>query len=235
MTGRLLPFCFLMVVATPASADSWANGVSVYSDRVRRGVSQTDGIGIAGEIKYNSDAGWYAGLWAGNVGYANVTGETIELLPFAAYGRRIGSVRAELGVLHHSYIGADRKIDYDELEVTFSRKLGPASLVVGGYYRLRNEAGGHSRYLSTDLRAPLATVARAKVALNVHAGLNRDPSNSRNDFEDQSIGLFATRGNSILGIGASRNNLSPVSVTPGAPAAGTRAYISFTQMFRKAH
>jgi uncharacterized protein (TIGR02001 family) len=235
MTTRALLFSALAMIAGPASANSWANGASFYSDRVRRGVSQTDGPGVAAEIKYNAEAGWFAGLWVGNVNYGNVTGESVELLPFFAYGRRFGSIRGEVGVLHHSYAGAKREIEYDEIELTLSRKFGPASIATGTYYRVRNESGGHSWYWFTDARVPLGTVAGAKVALSLHAGLYRDPAGSSDDYADQSVGLFATRGRAIFGLGASNSRLSRQSATPGADAAGTRAYVSFTRMFGRPH
>lgn len=225
----------LMLIASPASASSWANGVSFYTDRVRRGISQTDGPAIAGEIKFNADAGWFAGLWVGNVNYDNVAGESVELLPFFAYGHRIGSVRAEIGVLHHSYPGSNRPIDYDEAEFTLSHKLGAGSISGGTYYRLRNQSGGHSWYWFADGRLPLGSLEGAKVALGLHAGLYRDPAVSLNDYADQSIGLFATRGRAILGFGVSNSNLSRRSTTPGAPDSGTKIYISFTRMFRRSH
>lgn len=230
-----LLFGALLMLAGPATAASWANGVSLYSDRVRRGVSQTDGPGLAGEIKYNADAGWFVGLWVGNVNYDNVGGESVELLPFVAYGHRIGSVKAEIGLLHHSYPGANQGIGYDEAEFTLSRKVGLASISAGTYFRLRNEKGGHSWYWFADGRVPLGSVKGAKVALSLHAGLYRDPESSRNDYADQSLGLFATRGRAILGVGVSNSSLSRRSTMPGAPDAGTRIHASFTRMFRRSH
>lgn len=235
MKSRSFMFSALLLVAGPASAGSWANGVSFYSDRVRRGISQTDGPAIAGEIKYDADAGWFAGLWVGNVSYDNVTGESVELLPFFAYGHRIGSFRAEIGVLHHAYPGANRAIDYDEAEFTLSHKLGHGNLSGGTYYRLRNQSGGHSWYWFADGRWPLGSLEGAKVALGVHAGLYRDPADTLNNYSDQSIGLFATRGRAIFGLGVSNSNLSRRSTTPGAPDSGTKIYLSITRMFRRSH
>jgi uncharacterized protein (TIGR02001 family) len=235
MKTWFLVFSTLILVAAPATADSWANGVSFYSDRVRRGVSQTDGPSLAGEIKYNADAGWYAGFWVGNVSYDNVTGETVELLPFVAYDHKIRSITAEFGLLHHSYPGANRDIGYDEAELTLSHRFKWASISAGTYFRLRNESGGHSWYWFTDGRVPLGSLEGAKVSLSLHAGLYRDPAASRNNYADQSVGLFATRGRAILGVGVSNSNLSSRSTTPGAPDAKTRFYLSFTRMFRRSH
>jgi uncharacterized protein (TIGR02001 family) len=235
VTARVFLLGALVLVAAPATASSWANGVSLYSDRVRRGVSQTDGPAVAGEIKYNDDAGWFAGLWIGNVHYSNVREESFELLPFLAYGHRFGYLSAEIGVLHHSYPGASRGISYDEAELTFSHKFRKASVSAGTYYRFRNESGGHSWYFFTDARVPLAVIEGAKVALSLHAGGYRDPASSLNDSTDESVGLFATRGRAIFGMGVSNSNLSRRSTTPGAADAGTRVYVSFTRMFRRSH
>jgi uncharacterized protein (TIGR02001 family) len=235
MKAGALVFGALLQVAAPAAADSWANGISLYSDRVRRGVSQTDGPGIAGEIKYNTSSGWHAGLWVGTVNYDNVAGESFELLPFLAYDRKIGGLTAEIGVLHHSFFGTNRGIDYDEAELTVTHKLGKGSLSGAVYYRLRSQDGGHSWYWSGDSRFPLGSLEGAKVALGLNAGLYRDPGFSKNNYADASIGLFATKGRAIFGVGMSDSTLTRQSTIPGSSDAGTRLYVSFTRMFRRSH
>lgn len=225
----------LMLAAAPASAGSFANGISFYSDRVRRGVSQTDGPGLAGEIKYNASDGWFGGLWVGTVNYDNVGGSSFELLPFLGYDHKFGSFTGEVGLLHHSYPGTNRAIDYDEAEFTLSHKLGRGSVSAGAYFRLKNESGGHSWYWFTDARFPMGLVEGAKIAFSLHGGLYRDPTDSRNSYNDGSVGLFATRGRTILGLALSDSSLSRQSPMPGAPDAGTKISVSFTRMFRRAH
>jgi uncharacterized protein (TIGR02001 family) len=235
MKSRILLLGMLLLVAAPAAADSWANGVSLYSDRVRRGISQTDGPGVAGEIKYNADGGWYAGFWAGTVNYDNVGGESFELLPFLAYDHKFGGFTAEIGVLHHSFLGTNRGINYDEAEFTLTHKLGKGSLSGAVFYRLRNQDGGHSWYWSGDARFPLGSLEGAKVSLGLHGGLYRDPVRSLNNYADGSLGLFATKGRAIFGVGVSDSSLSRRSTLPGSPDAGRRIYVSFTRMFRRSH
>jgi uncharacterized protein (TIGR02001 family) len=232
---RTLLIGAVMLIAAPATAGSFANGISVYSDRIRRGISQSDGPGVAAEVKYNANSGWFGGLWAGTVRYDNVTGESLEILPFIGYRHKIGSFTAEVGLLHHGYPGADRPIGYDEAEVTLSHKLGKGSLSAGTYFRLRNESGGHSWYWFSDGRFPLGSSEGAKVALGLHAGFYRDPGDSRNDYSDASVEVFATKGRAIIGLGASDSSLSRSSPMPGAPDAGRKLFISFTRMFRRSH
>ncbi len=138
-------------------------------------------------------------------------------------------------MLHHSYPGSSRPIDYDEAEFTLSHKLGAGTISGGTYYRLRNQSGGHSGYWFADGRLPLGSLEGAKVALGLHGGLYRDPAASLNDYADQSIGLFATRGRAILGLGVSNSNLSRRSTTPRGARFGIEIYISFTRMFRRSH
>ena len=51
-----------VLVSLPSFASVSAN-VSIASDYIWRGMTQTDGIAVSGGFDYAADSGFYAGIW----------------------------------------------------------------------------------------------------------------------------------------------------------------------------
>ena len=63
----------LTMVSLPTFASVSAN-VSIASDYIWRGMTQTDGIAVSGGFDYAAEGGFYAGIWGSNVNFNDSTG-----------------------------------------------------------------------------------------------------------------------------------------------------------------
>ncbi len=82
------------MLATTATAQAEISGnVSMASDYIFRGVSQTDNqMAVQGGFDYEHESGAYIGTWASNVDsnfFDNHTDPEIELDLYAGYSRRV--------------------------------------------------------------------------------------------------------------------------------------------------
>ena len=63
----------ITLISLPSYAAVSAN-VSIASDYIWRGMTQTDGIAVSGGFDYAAECGFYAGLWGSNVNFNDSTG-----------------------------------------------------------------------------------------------------------------------------------------------------------------
>lgn len=102
----------------PASSLTW--NLSVTSDYVFRGITQTDfKPAVQGGLDYAfGDSGFYAGVWASNVDFADPDGPDIELDTYVGYSTDLGDDwNVDFSVVHYAYSGernAYGNLDYNE-------------------------------------------------------------------------------------------------------------------------
>jgi uncharacterized protein (TIGR02001 family) len=101
--------------APAVQAEGWSGGVAAASDKVQRGVSQSDGAAsLLADLGYRTDSGWAAG--AGVAALAPGS----ELSLSVSRGWQVdGDWAVQLGAAHYAYRGphAKRLYDYNELFV----------------------------------------------------------------------------------------------------------------------
>ena len=118
MKKLVLVMMILVMAAAPslaeeaASPHEFSGNVTITTDYVWRGVSQTDqNPGIQGGFDYAHASGLYAGIWASNVDFAG----SLEMDWYAGYANSFGGLDYDVFVLYYSYPGADD----DDAELNF--------------------------------------------------------------------------------------------------------------------
>lgn len=133
---------------------------AAQSDYVWRGMSSTDNnFSVNGGMDYSHDSGIYAGVWAGNVDFADDAGPTVEFDLYGGYAAEVGELSLDLGYITYNYDKA--AADYDTTEIYLAVATGAASAmfstdpdgVAGSYIE-----GGY------DLDLP------EEISMSLHAG-----------------------------------------------------------------
>ena len=92
---------FAQSAAAPASAFTTSGNLSITSDYVFRGLSQTAGkAAVQGGYDISHTSGLSAGVWASNVSSA-IGGLEIDL--YANYGFKVGAVDLSVGYINYTY------------------------------------------------------------------------------------------------------------------------------------
>jgi uncharacterized protein (TIGR02001 family) len=109
----------MALCSVPASAGSAGGQVAATTDYVFRGVSQSRGASaVQGDVHYQTEDGWVAGLWGSTVDLNPGKGATTEL---NFYGGRAwplgGDWSARLTVVDYVYPNDGATFSYDYVEV----------------------------------------------------------------------------------------------------------------------
>lgn len=123
-----MAFAAVFGAAAPAFADDVAFNVSVTSDYVFRGLTQTDkDPAIQGGVDFSTDSGWYGGAWASNVDFGDSTDAEVDI--YGGYTTEAGGFAWDFGAIAYTYVGAPDGVSYDtvELKAAASRAIGPAT------------------------------------------------------------------------------------------------------------
>ncbi len=89
-----------------AAQAEWSSTVTLASDYLFNGVSQTDEKpALQASLDWAGDSGWYAGAWASNVDFGDDTNLEVDL--YAGFYQDINdNVGLDLGVAQYTYHGA---------------------------------------------------------------------------------------------------------------------------------
>jgi uncharacterized protein (TIGR02001 family) len=127
------------VVVSPASAASLSSTVTLASDYLFDGVSQTQGDSssryghpaLQASLDLAFENGFYLGTWASNVDFGSEDPADVEIDFYGGYAWEIGNGTGfDVGVAHYTYTGAPRR-GYDYTEVYFG-----VTLPVGTEFKL---------------------------------------------------------------------------------------------------
>ena len=127
----------LIGAASSASAQTTVDAginVSVVSDYVFRGFSQTNEE-TALQAGFDMSAGsFYAGVWTSQVDFGDDTDWETDL--YMGYRSDVAGFTVDAGLIGYGYFGAPAGADYDyaEAKLAVSRAVGPASVGVAAYY-----------------------------------------------------------------------------------------------------
>ena len=103
-------------LSLPTFAGVSAN-VSFATDYIWRGMTQTDGPAMSGGFDYESEGGFYAGIWGSNVNFSDGAGSELDY--YFGYAFEIGSVGVDLGYVAFDYPKAT-DLDFEEVVLGLS-------------------------------------------------------------------------------------------------------------------
>jgi len=110
LTGLVAAPALAMAAEKPVSPHSLIGNISLTSDYVFRGVSQTqNGPAIQGGIDYAHASGFYLGAWASNVAWVKEGGykddSSMEIDLYGGYKGSLGDVGYDVGAITYYYPG----------------------------------------------------------------------------------------------------------------------------------
>jgi uncharacterized protein (TIGR02001 family) len=117
----------LAVAAAPPARAELSATLTLTSDYVWRGVSQTDEKpALQAEVEYAHDSGFYAGLFGSNVDFDEDVDDParVEIDMYAGWrGETEAGIGWDVSVLRYSYPDSTAKLDYNELVVSVTYGL----------------------------------------------------------------------------------------------------------------
>jgi uncharacterized protein (TIGR02001 family) len=90
----------LVLVSSSLHAGYSAN-VTFTTDYIWRGMTQSDGSAIQGGFDFESDSGFYAGIWGSNVNFNDGNGQELDY--YAGYTTSLGIIGVDLGYIIYDY------------------------------------------------------------------------------------------------------------------------------------
>ncbi|MCI4568073.1 TorF family putative porin [Lysobacter sp. CFH 32150] len=187
----------------PSTSGGVAGTVSLTSDYVFRGISQTDqDPAVQGGIEYAADSGFYIGAWGSNISWlSDLSSDAAPIsssLEFDAYGGYRGkfsdSVGFDVGALYYYYPGEfpDGFNSANTGEVYAGITVGPASsspLSVKYFYSLTDLFG----YVDSDGSGYLDLAVNWTFTpgwtLNAHGGKQWIENNEAFEYTDWKLGV----------------------------------------------
>jgi uncharacterized protein (TIGR02001 family) len=146
----------------PAHADAALSGnVSLTSDYVFRGVSQSDGhSAIQGGFDFTNDLGGlpvYVGVWSSSVDFGSTVDAGIELDIYAGIRPEFGPVAMDFGAIAYFFPGSDiDDLDYVEFKAGISGKpFEPLTLDAAMYFSPEYTLNG-DQSINAELRGAYA-------------------------------------------------------------------------------
>jgi uncharacterized protein (TIGR02001 family) len=112
---------FLIALITFVPAYSCAGisaNVTVTTDYIWRGMTQSDGPALQGGFDYSHESGLYAGIWGSNVNFNNGNGQELDYL--AGYKFKLGEVNADLGYIKYNYPNSNPNLNFEEIMLGLS-------------------------------------------------------------------------------------------------------------------
>ena len=110
-------FLLLGMLSIPVFSAVSAN-VGFASDYIWRGMTQSDGPAMSGGFDYESQDGFYAGVWGSNVNFGNGTGSELDY--YAGYATQIGDVDVDIGYLVFDYPDSTPDAKFEEIYLNLS-------------------------------------------------------------------------------------------------------------------
>ncbi len=180
----------LALPGLPAFAQSVSGNVTLSSDYVFRGVTQTDGDpAIQAGIDLDEGA-FYAGAWVSNVDFGDDTDFELDL--YAGWAPQWQGTAFDLGVIVYTYPGATDAAgdqDFIELHAGTARSYGPVTVDAGLYWTpdFYLEAGA-AHYVDAGASWAFSDT----VSIDLRAGYSRFDDNSSANYTDYQLGMTAS-------------------------------------------
>ena len=107
----------MCLASLPSYAAVSAN-VSFATDYIWRGMTQSDGPAISGGFDYETDGGFYAGIWGSNVNFNDGAGSELDY--YFGYGFEVGGIGVDLGYVAFDYPKNKTGLDFEEVVIGLS-------------------------------------------------------------------------------------------------------------------
>jgi uncharacterized protein (TIGR02001 family) len=166
----------MVSVAAEESPHSFSGNVSLTSDYIFRGISQTGGEpAIQGGLDYSHASGFYLGTWASNVGwledFQGYQKGNLEIDVYGGYRGDIGStgLTFDLGAIQYIYPGTNNSGSNDADTTELYAALGWKWFTVKYYYAISDEVFGFGN-LTAGNTGDAAGSAYLSVAASVPVG-----------------------------------------------------------------
>lgn len=243
LTG-LLGAPALVMAAEPASPHTLTGNITLTSDYVFRGVSQTqNGPAIQGGFDYAHASGLYVGTWASNVAWVNEGGykddSSMEIDLYGGYKGSMGDIGYDVGVITYYYPGDEITgvASPDTTEVYLGASWKFLSLkyshVVSENFIGWVGTGGtdtrNSNYLELNASYDLGN----GWGVMGHVGHQKVKNLSAADYTDWKIGVSKDIGFGVVSLAYSDTNADEVCcyTIAGEEIADGRAFLSFSKSF----
>lgn len=242
LTGLVAVPAIAMAAEKPVSPHSLSGNISLTSDYVFRGVSQTqNGPAIQGGIDYAHASGFYAGTWASNVdwvslGYKNNSSMEIDL--YGGYKGSLGDVGYDVGVITYYYpgdkIAGATDPDTTELYLGASWKFLSAKYshtVSNRFVGWSTSTGGKTKgsyYLELNGNYDLGN----GWGVLGHVGYQDVKDNDLASYTDWKVGVSKDIGFGTVALAYSDTNADTGAYTwAGEEVADGRVFLSFSKTF----
>jgi uncharacterized protein (TIGR02001 family) len=186
------------VPALTAAADSphsLSANVSLYSNYVFRGISQTSGDpAIQGGFDYAHKSGVYLGTWASNVSwlkdFQGYDSGSMEIDLYGGYRGSVGDISYDLGLITYYYPGKKGSVTTANTTELYA-SVGWKWFTLKYSYALSDEVFGFANADGSDYWDISASVPLGDTGLTAtaHWGTFKFKNNGSQDYEDWKIGM----------------------------------------------
>jgi uncharacterized protein (TIGR02001 family) len=124
-----------LVGRTAVAAEAWGGAVTLASDYVYRGVSQTDGgVAAQADLHVRSEGGWFAGLWASTVDPPPGDFANYEVNVYAGRSWEVADGwAASVSLVRYMYPNSQVHGQYDSTELSVSARFEDRVAVTASY------------------------------------------------------------------------------------------------------
>lgn len=250
MKLKSLSLLVMTVLAAPVlvqaadSPHSFTGNVSLTSDYVFRGVSQTqNGPAIQGGFDYSHKSGFYVGTWASNVAWVNEGGykddSSMEIDLYGGFRGSMGPVGYDLGLITYYYPGDDiagvKSPDTTEVYVGASWEFLSlkyshvvSSNFIGWYDYANSKSSRNSKYLELNATHDLG----GGWGVLGHVGHQWVNNISDANYTDWKLGVTKDIGFGVVTLAYSDTNADEAFYTiAGEEIADGRVFVSFSRAF----
>lgn len=185
----------LLALGAAASHAELDAALTIGTDYLHRGLTQNlSGPAYQAALEYQSDKGWFAGLWASRVDFEPYDDRWAEVDYYAGYGGRLGrNLAVEATVIRYDYQGSAPR-DYDWQEVQLTAYLGDHWTVTGGLADNWWGADQTSAVAEATFRYPLP----ARLTLDATAGRHFSHRAIGIDYSYGQVGLSRPLGELVF-------------------------------------
>lgn len=242
LTGLMAIPAFASAADEAASPHSLSGNITLTSDYVFRGVSQTqNGPAIQGGFDYAHASGFYVGTWASNVDWVSLgykEDSSMEIDLYGGYRGSLGDVGYDVGAITYYYPGDDitGAIDPDTTEIYLggSWKFLSAkySYVVSDHFVGWTTATGGKTDGSYYVELNASHDLGSGWGVLGHVGYQDVKDNDDASYTDWKVGVTKDIGFGVATLAYSDTNAEDSAYTwAGEEVADGRVFVSFSKTF----
>ena len=118
----------LLVSFAPSTMAQWSSTLTLASDYLFNGVTQTDeNPALQGSLDWAGESGWYAGAWGSNVDFGDDTNLEVDI--YAGYYQDLSeNMSLDIGIAQYTYHGAGYSSDGNYPEAYVKWGIGNTEL-----------------------------------------------------------------------------------------------------------